>query len=604
MALHVCVRGIGIRRSKDLRAEIGKCPASTNERKNMSTKTLRKRIALVAVSALGAGLLSVVPVSTANATAPLAQRDESNIVGNSTNGVADLSTGTLTGSAGVGSVGLLGKAGTGTTQTAVLLSSGTLSVVLPAYSGESVTASVTGGTFTKVGQGSGTATITAPANTSAVLTAADRLSLLVKPNSGASTMVVTMSTINDTNPSVTTTRVRITATIVATSAFNAYSPTFSTVLWGDGSTFTATTDATASNSRKASGQVVSGRITLADAYGNLLTSSNTSLVTATATGGALVNIGSLTVAGDRETDFNALTGAVLDFNVQQSDADAPLNSTVTISVGGTVVATKSLVITGEVKTVTASSPKIGKIGGANTDAALLAYADSAGNRVYPSSGTSVVSTTVGSVVTTASVSRYGTSAADDAAGGFTTLAVTCALGGTQKGLQVRHLNASGTVVTSNAWDAGCAGVPASMTASFDKASYKRGEVATLTLTVKDASGNAANAYDTIATAATDLTITGGPGTFVTAVAAGDKPSGSTGAKTYQFTVTLENGDYNAVIVPTTIKGANPLQANIAVKFSVTSTAGTTNEDVLKAIVSLIASINKQIAALQKALLRR
>ena len=59
---------------QDLRAEIGKCPISTNERKNMSTKTLRKRIALVAVSALGAGLLSVVAVPTASATAPAAQR--------------------------------------------------------------------------------------------------------------------------------------------------------------------------------------------------------------------------------------------------------------------------------------------------------------------------------------------------------------------------------------------------------------------------------------------------------------------------------------------------------------------------------------------------
>jgi hypothetical protein len=38
--------------------------------------------------------------------------------------------------------------------------------------------------------------------------------------------------------------------------------------------------------------------------------------------------------------------------------------------------------------------------------------------------------------------------------------------------------------------------------------------------------------------------------------------------------------------------------------NVASTAGVTNADVLKAIVSLIASINKQIAALQKALLRR
>ncbi len=42
-----------------------------------------------------------------------------------------------------------------------------------------------------------------------------------------------------------------------------------------------------------------------------------------------------------------------------------------------------------------------------------------------------------------------------------------------------------------------------------------------------------------------------------------------------------------------------------VSYKIAATSGAvSNADVLKAIVSLIASINKQIAALQKALLRR
>jgi hypothetical protein len=56
--------GDGIRGSKDLRAEIGKFPDSTNERKKMSTKTIKQRIALVAASALTAGFLSVVSPPT------------------------------------------------------------------------------------------------------------------------------------------------------------------------------------------------------------------------------------------------------------------------------------------------------------------------------------------------------------------------------------------------------------------------------------------------------------------------------------------------------------------------------------------------------------
>jgi len=68
----------------------------------MSTKTLRKRIALVAVAALGAGVLSVAPA-------------------NADSDISDLST---------GSVGLLGVSAnlTGLTGTATLLSTGTLAV--------------------------------------------------------------------------------------------------------------------------------------------------------------------------------------------------------------------------------------------------------------------------------------------------------------------------------------------------------------------------------------------------------------------------------------------------------------------------------------------
>jgi len=53
-------------------------------------------------------------------------------------------------------------------------------------------------------------------------------------------------------------------------------------------------------------------------------------------------------------------------------------------------------------------------------------------------------------------------------------------------------------------------------------------------------------------------------------------------------------------------GSTSPQFNKALTVAYTVGAGTavSNADVLKAIVSLIASINKQIAALQKALLRR
>jgi hypothetical protein len=170
------------------------------------------------------------------------------------------------------------------------------------------------------------------------------------------------------------------------------------------------------------------------------------------------------------------------------------------------------------------------------------------------------------------------------------------------------LNVSGTVVKSNTWDAGCASAPYSVTASWDKATYAPGSIATLTLSFKDIKGNTANAFDAIGadSAGTLMTVTGGPSeAAVTPIAATDKPSGVTGAKTYQFVVGTTEGDYVAVIVPTEVKENNVLATNISLPYSVKATsAGVSMADVLKAIVSLIASINKQIAALQKALLKR
>ena len=69
MALHVFViKETELEYPQDLRARSRKFLDLTNERKNMSTKTLRKRIALVAVSALGFGLLSSVPAQAAATT--------------------------------------------------------------------------------------------------------------------------------------------------------------------------------------------------------------------------------------------------------------------------------------------------------------------------------------------------------------------------------------------------------------------------------------------------------------------------------------------------------------------------------------------------------
>jgi hypothetical protein len=571
----------------------------------MSTKTMKQRIALVAVSALTAGVLSVMSTPASYA----ATSDADNVSGNVTTGVAAASTGGT-----AGSVGLLAEDGAGTTQSAVLLATGALNVFIADDSGASTTASatVTGGRFTLATAAtiSGTSSASARANATG-----SAVGLVAVPNAGATSMVInvfqnTYSNATDATNNVVasaTNPIRITVTVVATSAYNAYSPTYSRVYWGAGSgADTAVTDATSANSNKASAETLAGDIILADAYGNLLSTANSAILTATVTAGAVVNLGSNSTAGTSTVDFQNISGSIIPFNIQQADGDVPWNGTATFTLGGTVIATKTGVLTGEVAKVTVGSPKIGKKGATNAGAATIAYADSAGNTVYPNSSlTTAVAATMNSIVTGISV---GTAAASGVTG---LLSMTCSSGtmGAVKGLQVKHTNPSGTVVNSNAWDSGCADVPYTVEASWDKASYTPGAVATLTLLFKDSKGNLANAYDAIGanSAGDDLTVSGGPSAAaVTPIADGDKPSGVTGAKTYQFVVTQVVGDYVAIINPTEIKENNAtVTANISLPYTVKSaTTSVTNEDILKSIVSLIASINKQIQALQKLILKR
>mgnify|MGYP000639495782 CR=1 FL=1 len=80
---------------------------------------------------------------------------------------------------------------------------------------------------------------------------------------------------------------------------------------------------------------------------------------------------------------------------------------------------------------------------------------------------------------------------------------------------------------------------------------------------------------------------------------------SSGKKTYKFTVGSTEGSFSGVVDLPTYNGTTYSQVAQTVSYKVASTStAVSNADVLKAIVSLIASINKQIAALQKALLKK
>ena len=145
----------------------------------------------------------------------------------------------------------------------------------------------------------------------------------------------------------------------------------------------------------------------------------------------------------------------------------------------------------------------------------------------------------------------------------------------------------------------CGSSMATYTISTDKAAYAIGEIATITINAKDSFGQAVSDFTTIGGAST-TTISIGGGTITKAQVDGALGTGDLftgGVKTYQAQMTTA-GKFNIVV---NLPGSTTKSQSA----SYTVSGGdSSNADVLKAIVSLIASINKQIQALQKLILAR
>jgi len=127
--------------------------------------------------------------------------------------------------------------------------------------------------------------------------------------------------------------------------------------------------------------------------------------------------------------------------------------------------------------------------------------------------------------------------------------------------------------------------------STDKASYAVGEVATITITAKDSTGNPVADSTAMETGSVSV----GGGSLTRAIATTDYFTG--GTRTVQAQMTTA-GSFNTVV---TLTGSTTTSATTGYKVT---DGAVSNAEVLKSIVALIASINKQIAALQKLILAR
>jgi len=222
---------------------------------------------------------------------------------------------------------------------------------------------------------------------------------------------------------------------------------------------------------------------------------------------------------------------------------------------------------------------------------------------------SVDPTTVNTVVQAATVNTRSSTSTASSVLRYNIGSWTCGNSAGSKDIRVRlTITATGETISSDPFTARCSGDAVTYAASLDKASYNQGELATVTVRFLDSSGNpthtvgavGANTWSLPYMTGIDVNLSQTNPASSTAVT-----SKNDGTSSYLLTVGtttgLSAGTYTGVI-----EFSSPALGTKQTPTYKLSTGGdtTTNADVLKSIVALIASINKQIQALQKLILRR
>jgi len=328
--------------------------------------------------------------------------------------------------------------------------------------------------------------------------------------------------------------------------------------------------------------------------------SSSSVNIATVTGGCKINFthGTTAFASGKTTDV--VTGAAADQDSLVIIGDnTPRTCTVTMTLDGVVIATKTVKMYGDLATLEIDKDSTKYLAynqaGSAEDTSLNANAivyyakDSAGNIINHNAAPAMASQTASMVGVTSADGTYGYAAA--VTNGFATLDVNTT-GSLTRGAGTYVIKATrqsdGVSVSSAPFSVENNKSRYTYTASFDKASYVSGEIMTLTITAKDSAGNMSYDGETIGT----NTIAVGGTTTLTTIATTD--TFLNGVKTYKFAAGSTASGYGWSVDIS----SGSAQSAVTGTVSITAPAGgVSNADVLKAIVSLIASINKQIAAL-------
>jgi hypothetical protein len=359
-------------------------------------------------------------------------------------------------------------------------------------------------------------------------------------------------------------------------------------------------------------------VDLEDSYGSPLTSGT---LTASASGGALL-FGSLTssTGGAINAASAAFSTLSVDsdgdawFYVKQPVSNTAGSSTVTITLNGATIGTKTINWSGTPTVLTIDTANSCSIFSTNqlTDTqegnvgdACVVYSakDAAGNNVTLTAQPSVSAATGALIGATTSAltasSGYAVVQSSSVGYGFTTLLIpNNSLSGTST-YQLELTNGLLQTVKSQVVTVTVSrGSTNSFKTSWDKAAYNFGDIATLTIELKDLYGN----LMADGTPLTGLDLTVNSGGFAAAGTACTAASTTTkGVKTCKYSVQNTEGSYAFSADLTTVTAQDASIGTLPVK---SATTAVSNADVLKSIVALIASINKQIQALQKLILKR
>ena len=628
----------------------------------MSTKTIKQRIALVAVSALTAGVLSVAVAPSANAAASHLRDEKILLLATTADAdgtvataiaptadqafsqigwLADTRTSSLTTTGGVytASVGATGQALAGaklaffatgnsinsTDGMSVVVTGGTMSGMVATGGGAAITlaAGAMNSSSTVFVQDGPTPAGTLPLNSTGARTAvAGVFSVSAAAGSTATISVYTGALITNTDTATNGTLVASwNISIVASSGVGTYaaskSDIFQQACMANATTGTSGTSIFDTTSACANGRVGVIYLDLDDTNGANVTSGT---VTASSSAGNITSSGTTTTGSIIAAATTGFATVIDDadgrmwFYAAQPTANAAGDTVVTITLNGAVIATKTIKWTGDIATLAINSTSAtsfsvdqatdtseGNIG----DGGVVYTAKDAAGNVLTLTSHPVINTATGALVgstlsATTEQTTYAAYQSSSVGYGYTTLLVPAnSLSGAST-YSIKITNAAGATITSNTASVTVSrGATNSFDASWDKASYSTGDVATLTITLKDAYGNLMATGTPLTGLSLDtntagLTLFAGTPCVATSTV-------TTGVRTCKYSVLNTAGSYAYSVDVTT---ATPQSATIGTVKVAASSTEVTNAEVLKSIVALIASINKQIQALQKLILKR